>query len=455
MLALIYIMSVVLFGGLILTRPYLIARPSCWFCLVMLLQLNGAAAFADTSPAYGPLDACYPDAWMFRLASLLFPFGALAWLIATPQITGVARELYGQCRTGAAAVPDTMAPEKTSLWILGVTALVILAVYLSAVPLRSTGLAAIVLDPENAKMAREKSLKLLGNVPVQYAYSLYCTVIATLLAGLLAVWPAKSSRFALLRWPVFALLAVTVMLTGARAPAGQLLFVLAVAHVLRRGALRRGLLLAVAILAAMMIAVLLSFAREGRLSQMSLAMLWECLSTWVFGRVCVTPFLTGIWSNRYALEHGLLGIANIRPLALLYGVPYVNLSNVVALAYVPHAMPSSCANTCFLFDYQASFGLFPGWVVSLVLLCGLDLLLGLFRGLRGPILVAFLAAFMTAQVTLASSTFTTTLLTHGLLPLAVLAAVVKHAFAARLALRRQRPWRLIALEGTAACASST
>jgi hypothetical protein len=79
------------------------------------------------------------------------------------------------------------------------------------------------------------------------------------------------------------------------------------------------------------------------------------------------------------------------------------------------------ANTSFIFDFQASFGLFGGWAVSLVCICLLDYSILLLRRLQGPTLLALTAAFLTAQHSLVSSAFTTCLSTHGILLIAVVA----------------------------------
>jgi hypothetical protein len=467
MLGAIYVVSAAIAGGLVLTRPSLILRPSVWFCAAMLLQINGAAAFADECLGYGPIDWGYVHAGQVRLAAVLFPLGIFAYVVATPRISAVASDLNRGCRESDRGLGHSGKPETSTILLLGFAAIVILAAYLMTVPAMSTGLAAILTDPASAQVAREKSLKLLDSTSLRYAYSLHCCLVVPFLVSLL--WIAKSRGWAvqLFRWVLILGLFVSVMLTGARGPAGVLLVVLGVTCVLRKGVFRGGGLLAGTVFGALAIVLLLSAARAGQLDDLTFEQV-SALIPRIASRACVAPFLTGMWTNLYSHENGLLGISNIRPLALLMGVQHVNLPNLVALAYSPHAIPSSSANTCFLFDLQASFGLIGGWIVALVLLGALDFLLYAFRPLQGGVLVAALAVFLTANLSLISSAFSVSLLTHGILPSAAVAMALSHYHRRSFKLREQYR-RLCGLkirfsgavgssrliQGDSSCASST
>ena len=146
----------------------------------------------------------------------------------------------------------------------------------------------------------------------------------------------------------------------------------------------------------------------------------------VFNRIFIVPFQTGIWTNMYSAEHGLLGISNIRPLTLLVGSKFVNLPNVVGITYTSSGLASVSCNTSFIFDYQASFGIFVGWCLSGFLLASLDFFILAFRGLNGGLLVACVAAFLASALSLLSSAFTTCLVTHGIAIVALLSMLFRH-----------------------------
>ena len=136
------------------------------------------------------------------------------------------------------------------------------------------------------------------------------------------------------------------------------------------------------------------------------------------------PMETGVWTNALAQREGLFGFENIRPLAILFGETYRNISNSVGLNFVLNPYVTVSAVTCFLFDYQGSFGYWIGWCVSLVLVCSLDFFLTCFAHLRGRLLTSILAAYLVANLSLVSATFTTFLLTHGTVPLALVGLIV-------------------------------
>jgi hypothetical protein len=317
-------------------------------------------------------------------------------------------------------------------------------------------------------MAREKSLKLLGNPVLGYAFPLYVSFVAPVLTALLAIWKPNRPWIRIGRWLLLLPLVLSVMLTGARSPAGQLLLVLGTVFVLRRGVFRGGIVMGGAAFGGIMIAAMLTIAREGAMDRLSWASVQE-YSTAITGRAFVSPFMVGMWTNLYAHEHGLLGVSNIRPMAILLGEPQVNLPNLVGLAHVPNATTIH-ADCCFLFDYQASFGLWKGWALAIMLLCTLDFLLRAFRGLRGGILVAMLAAFMVSELALTATAFTVSLVTHGMLSIATLAYLLGRTMYVQLKEReiRRRLFSLklsrcllpaaaqaITEDGMRSCASST
>ena len=411
----LYVMTVLILGGILLSRPHEMLRPSFWFCIFMLATISPAAAF--TGPA---LDRGLENAWVLRMGALTFPLAVAVWIALTPRLSSTTRALYRTCRLHPA--PEFDASDKAVTVAIASLSAGMVAVYLATVPLESLGLVVMFTDPEHSALARERTLKLLSSPLAKYSYTFHRDAFALVLVGLAALWRPRRAVLRAGLWGVAVpLLFLSVMLTGARSQAARLVLVLGLLYLLRQGILRRGFVLPLAAAAGVLVVTVLTIARNGLLPDLSLDEITHFMSTAIFKRLFVAPFSDGVLTNLYAQEHGLLGVSGVRLLALLWGVEHVNVPNVVALTYMKNAMASSSANTCFLFDFQACFGLLPGWILSVVLLCGLDHLLYLFRSLKASLLPAFLAALLVATLSLLSSAYTVSLLSHGILPVTALA----------------------------------
>lgn len=418
-LALLYVATVLIVAGIILSRPYEVLRPSLWFCTAMLVTISPAAAFANSE-----LDRGLEGAGILRLGVLTFPLVIVAWIALTPRLSSIASTLYRTCHSHPA--PKFDMTDKATVGVIACISIGILVVYLATVPLRSLGLVAIFTNPENAALAREHSLKLLSSSFVKYAFLFHCAVLAPVLIGLMFLWKPRGAGFRGILWGIAVpLLFLSVVPTGARSPAARLLLALAIVYVFRKGVIRRGAVLPLAALAGGLFVTFLTVARNGMISELSVDLMAKFMHTGVFNRLFIIPFKTGILTNLYAQEHGLLGVSGIRPLAMLAGADYLNVPNVVALTYGRNPLASSSANTSFLFAFQACFGMWAGWGVSAILLCGLDYVLHFFRGLKPALLPAFLATLLTATLSLLSSAYTTCLLSHGILPCVALATAVQ------------------------------
>jgi len=429
-LALIYVFSLVAIGLQVARHPFLLMRPSLWVSIPFMLCIGGAAAFTGPEIELG-----YHNAFKLRLLALVFPLVILGWVVVTPGLSMVSRRIYLQSKVEA--TEQSQVETRTVTIAIGLVATIILLVYLSMVPLRSTGLWAIINDPASATLAREESLKLLSSVSLAYAFTMYQKILAPLLVALLVLW--KIPRFSLLnvfRLVLILAVFISVMLPGARSPAGLLILVLALVVVLKSGVARGVLSMVSAVLGGLTVASVMTLMRQGQVIMLANGTIWGIIGNSIFMRAFVTPFKTGLWTNLYAQSHGLTGISSIRPLALLFGVPYVKLSNQVALAYSPTGTSTSYANTSFLFSLQSAFGLEIGWCAALVLLCSLDFLLFAFLKLRGELLVAFMCALLISLTSLIYTGFSPCLGTHGVLPITLGAFFIGRFMVGPLRLRR-------------------
>ncbi len=418
MLAIVYLLVLLLFVREIRLHPCVLLRPSMWCSAAMLLLINGAAAFAEIEE-----DRYLESPELVRLLAILFPLGVLGWSWLTPASTALAQSLFERCRAADIRSWKPSGAELSYACGVGLVSILILVLYTGFVPPAQWGLRAVLAGDSQSALAREESLKLITNPIVRYTYPAHMLVLGPFLAITAFLWRPRQPLLRGLRIPLIVLIALSVMLTGARSPGGALVVGLAVAHLLRRGLYAGAAAIGLSVLFGLSLAGTLSIAREGMMGTMDLTAAVDTYGRGMTDRAFVTPFKTGVWTNLYAEEHGLLGIRNIRPLALLFDEDYCYLPNAVAKEFMPHVMDSANANTCFLFDFQASFGLAVGWVVALVLLCALDSVLICFRPLSPGMLIACLSTFLLCTFSLLSAAFSVCLISHGIAASAGLAVV--------------------------------
>lgn len=432
MLVLAYVAVVLLFGRFVLRAPQTLLRPSVWFSLCMIVNINAGAALASVDG-----DADLEHNAVFRLLAIVFPLGVLLWVLFSPRLTSLAGEVSARCRIADLPNWQLSKQERYFTTLLGAVAVIVLLAYCGTVSLDRLGLNAIISQRSDAAMAREESLKLLDSDWLRYGYSLHVCLFGPLLACVAMLWAPPKARW--LALPVVGLLTVSVMLSGARSAAGMLLVGLGISYLLRKGIRRGFVAVAMAGVIAMLVATLLSVYREASADSLDLGFLLSSLTGGIAERVFVIPFEMGVANMAYAQEHGLLGIQNIRPLALLLGYDYVNLPNEVFREFYAYrfvmAVDSGYANCCFLFDLQASFGMAAGWLVSLVLLALLDGALYWFRRLPPGILIGCLAAFLLGVFSLISGNYTTCLISNGMLPTLMLAGAYLQFFSPRATVR--------------------
>jgi hypothetical protein len=426
LLAGLYFLCWALLIDIALRSPWVLLRPSVWFALLMMVTICGAAAFTPDSYAYprGPTFESLETLALFRVLTLLFPLAIVGVAHLTPTWSREAKCIYSRCRS-VEHMPSRRAcgsRERCMLLVMLGVGMTVLAGYLHHVPLQRTGLWAIVYDPANSALAREESLTLVESPFVRYGYSWYRLLIVPICVGL--IWlPVKklpSARFVFAALVGLALV-LTAMLTGERSSGAKVLVFLGIAYVLKRGIRKGGVPLCLAVFVACSLAAILSITREGKFGELSTESFSAMIVRGIFARMFLGPFATGVYTNIYAQDIGLLGLSNIRPLATVFGADYVHLANVAGLYAFPHALESTGMNTCFLFDFQASFGSVPGFVVSVVVICLLDAIMLSYRRLSGILLVVLYALQLLTILSLTSSGFSTCLNTHGVLWVPIIA----------------------------------
>lgn len=307
--------------------------------------------------------------------------------------------------------------------------MLILMVYLMFVPLAKTGIYAILLDPLQAKSARESSLKLLDSALLRYAFSLLKSALAPLLCVLSAVFlvqnlkkfkPGRSALAAM----IILFTMVAVSLPGARMPAAMLIVTIIFAlFTVYKMPLKLSYLLPGALLV-MGLPVMFTIFREGQ--GLDLLIFLDYLKGGVFNRAFVVPMETGMWHVHYAQQSGFIGVSGIPKLAEFLAVEPVTLGNIIYLKYSPYRLYSGLSNTSFVFAYYACFGM-VSMIFSVLATWALDFSVLVMEKVNNTaILLGTVAAIVTSSFWFVSTMYTTALITNGFIFILIFALLLDY-----------------------------
>jgi len=414
------------FAVLFRAKRYLFVKPS----VILLLWTH--VLFQWPSAIFSAYyESVLPDPYTFLLLIHGFVFVGLLVSQTTGQKT--AEEVFDRLK--GFQPTDSLRPAL----VLSIYCGLVVALYLSVVPLSMTGLYAIIAKPELAALARSESLKQLANPGLIYLYSTMSSGVAPVLAVMLAFLVHANFRSRNVLGVVIAGAGVIVLLLaaslpGARGTAVKLLLVIAFAFLLRKGLPFRPLRTAIIVATVLAPAVLLSLLREGQ--TISAGTFFVYLGNYIFSRAFIMPLQVGAFYLHYAQTYGLIGIAAVPRLALLLGVTPIDVPDTIGNLYAYSGIPTvrASANGGFLFSYYAYFGLLS-LPVSLVLLWLLDWSILLYRRLSDGILLPTVAAVAIACLAFVSSDFSTVLVTHGFLAILLVAWLLNELETKRAAKR--------------------
>lgn len=360
-----------------------------------------------------------PNPWEYLL--LVHGFGIIGLFLSSHMGRRSAREIWERITQ-----QDLGARSVDLRWLLLLGSVVGLTViyYFSVIPLRATGLYNVVVNPEQAMIAREESLKLVSDPMVRYGMSMVSAVFAPLLAGILAVglrtWESRAVQ--LVAMLGIAALLLIVSIPGARLPPVELLLVVILVGFYHRGLPIRPVTLLTVAVFLLSVPAVITIAREG---QVVTAQRWMWyLTEAMLGRVFELPMKIGTWYVHYAQTGGKVGLMGIARIAKLAGEEPLSLPNIIGLTYQSTELTSIWANTGYLFRYYSYFG-----VVSLPFSIGgllaLDLALPVLRRLSAGLLLPAVAALAVSSASFVRADYTTALLTNGFAVL-ILAALALH-----------------------------
>jgi len=362
-----------------------------------------------------------------------WPFVLVCGLTA-PAILGLSlctwkNEVYSAWRRmviSARIRPRTLPilPIDTAYLLLLAALLLCIGIYLSEVPLRSTGLWVLITDPLRADYAREESLKLVASSLVRYSFAFMASALATVLVAWSILGLHRRALFTTagaLRVAVVVLCCLAVALPGTRAAVPYLLITAFFAWMYWRGLpfTIRGYLITFAAILAILVGISVSKGGEA----LSTAGLQNHFGH-QFWRIAVAPIMTGIWHFMLYEDFGAIGIKGIPKLAALFGETAWDVPNMVALEYGPSSVTrimTVSAVTSSQFSYYTYFG-WAGPIAFILLTQILDLVVVAYRYLPAAFIAVLAAVLTLSSRSAGESDLTTVFVTHGLFsaPLALL-----------------------------------
>jgi hypothetical protein len=393
----------------VLRQRHLVLKPSLWVVAFFHIQIQWAASFNSSIIEQ---EMTFP--WHFFCLTQLVPFVTLCLSLLTFKRSALA--VWSRFSLPSVKTPVLSAAE--GIFLVGLWATVVV-LYFTEVRFTQSGLWVLLTSKDYllSVMAREDSLKLIGNPLVKYAYAYNANFLALFL-GFFVLTAAmryikKGSILVFGGLLIFysALIASTA-LSGARSPAAVVLMGTLIAFWLRAGAPMQPMRLAIGALLVLCIPTVFTMLRSPDLS-------WDAFVREFQGtivqRAFFVPMYTGEVFVRYAQENGYWGVSGMPKLAELLGEEPINVPNYLAnMMFTNEYVKSGLLSTSFVFSWYSNFGL--GIVPLLViLLLGIDVVVLAYSRFADSYLVPGLAAINTGCLCLTSTEFTTLFLTYGYL----------------------------------------
>lgn len=323
---------------------------------------------------------------------------------------------------------------KRAIWLLTGSIVVIMISYLSVVPFSQTGLYAMLFDPINAALARERALKLLDHPLVQYLYHFMASVFAPLLAVVLSGILIRSYRSMRLISMLITIVAIggvllVASLSGARSFAAMILATVFFAFWMRRGMPVSVVYIVSAGAIILSIPTLFTLLREAQ--ELNLGNIIDYYSAVAGERIFLTPMMVGLYHVHYAQTVSFIGIGGIPKLAALLGEEAVNVPNLIGVTYLGSRLTSISAGASYVFSYYSYFGMlsFP---ISLIGLWLLDIALWFYKRLTDDLLLPCVASVSIASLAFIQADYTVAWLTHGLGVLLILTFVLDRLYRIRV-----------------------
>lgn len=419
-----FITCALLLGFIFYSRRYYFVKPSILLITFSIIFFQFPLAIFSAT-----YEVTVPDPYI------------LSFLIHGYILIGLTVSLY-TFKDSTKAVWNRITREAVSDYRVNMYAVVILmgaiiciiAIYLAYVPFSETGLYAVFANPAAAVIARERSLKLLDNHALVYAFSFMTSsmapmlVIMLFLMGIQYFLKRRLVLFALTGFIIISLM-IIVSLPGARVSAVNLLLAMCISFFLIKGLPFQPAKLLLLLVLIVTPGTLIGIYRDGEAFGFNLYLqyLWDFIGR----RILQDPLEVGSWYIHHAQTYGMFGISAVPKLAAIIGYDALNVPNYIGLRYQPNAGSTISAGAGYLLTYYSYFGA-TSLILSLIGLWLIDLAVYVYDKLSGSLLVPCVAAVSLTTLSFISSDYTTVLITHGFAVTLIIASSLNTLTARRI-----------------------
>ncbi len=386
----------------------LLVKPSIMAVLFFHMMCQWGAALHA-----GRVEFLLPQPWIFVLLSHGFPIIGLAVSLLSGR--GGARETWRRITSQEAT---GLAGKRRALALLALFFVLFMVVYLSQVPLRSTGLYNILFSDTSsaeAALARERSVNLLPNPLLRYGHNIMMAVFAPLLAVLamqlmLVHWRRRSRLRAAFYLGCLVAVLAAASISGARSYSAYTFMLIFFAWLLQKGFPIKPVQFILAVIVILTLPTMLTILREGR--ALTVKGFISYLGGHTLKRVVIVPMETGLQHVHYAQTHGAFGMQAIPRLARAKGIKPLKVPLLISKVYSGNPLETTTSNTSYVYAYYSYFGLIA-FVPCLLGLWLLDLSLLVYRRLSANLLLACVACVAIAANKFSGTEYTIGLFTFG------------------------------------------
>jgi hypothetical protein len=393
---------------LVIFQRWVLIKPSFWFVGFYNLQIQWASSIYAVDVYRG-----LRDPFAFFLLCQVFP---IATITATMLFSKcLAKTIY--CNIGTLRELNDQCTGRLYFILLLLWAACV-GVYITYVPLRSTGFAALFSDMTiNDKiMAREYSGKLISSPIVKYLYTYNNSVLSVILIALTHSFLKRSLREKYY-WSsagyilVGSAVVLSASLSGARGDASFLLLGVFTFYWFKGGCRLNVYKIALSIFLIITIPAAVHLMRGNE--ELSVENAYVTIKSIIIDRIFCAPMRGGLYWVEYAQEHGFWGIAGIPKLAMLLGINPVNVQNIMCrTVYNDPEITTGLMNVSYTFAYYSYFGIniFP---LLVVLAVSLDAIMLSYRHLSPRHILFAIAIVNNASAWLISGEYLTIFISFG------------------------------------------
>lgn len=393
-----------------MNERFLMVKPTFWFTAFFHLIIQWASAIYHKD-IFERLDEPYN----FFLLTQILPFFLL--LVIRWTFRASALKLWDKVQV--TVKQKEYLEKKFQLLVIpffGIC-ITILGIYLMYVPLTQTGLYKNFsnVDPLEAIIARENSMKLLSQQWLKYLFVFFDKFLGGVTASmltLLILFKASKKKYLtiLIYILMICIIVIGAMLPGARV-SGALIFFLCFATVafynIKKIKIFKYLLLSMLIIMPAVVTQMFKYNKIGPEE------FWFAFEEILIRRALFIPMEVGIYWLDYVEDYGYWGIAGIPKIAAIVGVESVNVPNYLANHYWGgNLVTSGFMNGSFVFGYFSYFG-YWSFPILLAAILILDFWVIAYRMVSKPLLIPTIVTLNGACINLISSDYLTLYLTYG------------------------------------------